>query len=369
MSSSFIPTPKTATARLTNYNRWQIDEASSSSSSSKQCSQQLASTKSTTLGRSNISAQAHNSAGNEGNLDEDVAAGNTKQPRVRNTNTPSSSSSSSRRAFVSTTLRRGGSIGALAAASLLTTAVVVECEAAHAFPNALQPDSKKYADRPKRKGTPPKDLGVAPRTIETANDGPLTLAKLRSCDGNPNCFSTTGDELLSDRQQYGVDYYIPEWQPPVPSSPPNENTNINNNIHNNSNTPTPIETIAEVMTTYEPGQGGIDGGGYILVKKTDTYLYYQFESLKKGYIDDLEFAMVEPAASSNNNNVMVRSASRVGITDFGVNAIRLNYIAAKLTQGYGWTIPDITPETHRDYWITADEAREATFNEDRRRLE
>jgi len=117
------------------------------------------------------------------------------------------------------------------------------------------------------------------------------------------------------------------------------------------------------VAKYEPGQGGIDGGGFVLVKQTDSYLYYQFEALKKGYIDDVEFAM--DAATSG---VMVRSASRVGVTDFGVNAVRLNYMADKL-RSKGWSIPEITPTTHRDYWITANEAREATFDEDRRKME
>ncbi len=213
---------------------------------------------------------------------------------------------------------------------------------ADAFPNAMA-EAKKYADRPKRKGDPPKDLGVLPRTTEGV-DATETSPRLRTCSGNPNCFSTTGDALLEDRQQYGVDFFIAPWKPNA------EETN-------------PLQAVAAAIATYEPGQGGVDGGGFALIKQTDSYLYYQFEALKKGYIDDVEFA-VHPTT----NGVMVRSASRVGVTDFGVNAIRLNYIAAKL-RSKGWTIAEITPETHRDYWITANEAREATFDEDRRRMD
>ena len=56
------------------------------------------------------------------------------------------------------------------------------------------------------------------------------------------------------------------------------------------------------------------------------YLYYQFEALKKGYIDDLEFSLraeeyVSNRDSGNNGNFLVQSASRVGVTDFGVNAV------------------------------------------------
>jgi len=257
-------------------------------------------------------------------------------------------------------------------------------QAVHAFSNAVQPDYKKYADRPKRKGTPPKDLGVLSRTTEGTNQS-ITSPRLRICDGNPNCFSTTGDTLLEDRTQYGVDSLVPPWKyTTVPSSSSSSSSNSKNN---------PIQIISSIIkNTYEPGQGGIDGGGFSVIKETDTYLYYQFESLKKGYIDDVEFALSpspSPPSSNNNNQqaevpvqvqeVQVRSASRVGVTDFGVNAIRLNYIADKLKSsssskendaagnGSGsWSILEITPDTHRDYWTTANDAKEATFDEDRR---
>ena len=228
--------------------------------------------------------------------------------------------------------------------SITTLAVTAGMpDGATAFPNAI-PEAKKYADKAKRKGDPPKDLGIRPRTTEGI-DNAETYPRLRTCSGNPNCFSTTGDALLEDRQQYGVDFFIAPWVPP------REETQ-------------PLRAVAAVVNAYEPGQGGIDGGGFALIKETDSYLYYQFEALKKGYIDDLEFA-TDPTTP---NGVMVRSASRVGVTDFGVNAVRLNYISAKL-RAKGWTIAEITPETHRDYWITANEAREATFDEDRRRMD
>jgi uncharacterized protein (DUF1499 family) len=221
----------------------------------------------------------------------------------------------------------------------------------HAFTNAT-PEAKKYGDRPKRKGTAPKDLGVLPRTTEGI-DTSLTSPRLRMCDGNPNCFSTTGDLLLADRQMYGVDFLIPAWVPPTNKKDDESSRKLNS-----------IDTIAAVMQTYEPGQGGIDGGGFTVIKRTDSYLYYQFEALKKGYIDDVEFALIDP--KNPLGSIQVRSASRVGVTDFGVNAIRLNYIGNQLKMKYGWSIPEITSDTHRDYWITATEAQEATFDEDRR---
>ena len=47
--------------------------------------------------------------------------------------------------------------------------------------------------------------------------------------------------------------------------------------------------------------------------------------------------------------IAVRSSSRVGVTDFGVNAIRLNYIAAALVT-QGWKINEITAKDFPDYF-------------------
>jgi len=150
-----------------------------------------------------------------------------------------------------------------------------------------------------------------------------------------------------DRQTRGVDFLIRPWVPPV-----------------GGEGEVPLRAVARVVNGYVPGQGGIDGGGFTLVTETESYLYYQFESLKKGFIDDVEFAK-SPSPSSG---ILVRSASRLGQTDFGVNAIRLNAIADVLRKE-GWTIERITQKSHPDYWVTSDEAREATFDKDRRNLE
>ena len=213
----------------------------------------------------------------------------------------------------------------------------------NAFENHVA-DYAKYTEKNKRRGTPPNDLGMRLRTTEGQDDTIQEMA-LRSCDGNPNCFSTTGDYYLADRQQYGIDYLIKPWLPP-------------------KDDPNPFATLKQVVKAYEPGQGGVDGGGFAVIQEMDSYIYLQFESLKKGYIDDVEFAL---NPNSSQTQVLVRSASRVGFTDFGVNAVRLNYIAACL-KSKGWSIAEITPETHRDYWDTANAAREETFDEDRRKM-
>ena len=49
-----------------------------------------------------------------------------------------------------------------------------------------------------------------------------------------------------------------------------------------------MATVLEVINAYKPGQGGIDQGGFKVIKSTPDYLYVQFESGKRGYIDDFE---------------------------------------------------------------------------------
>ena len=211
-----------------------------------------------------------------------------------------------------------------------------------AFENAI-PEYATYAGKPKRPGTAPKDLGVLPRTInaDSIDADPVSFQGLRTCDGKPNCFSTTGDDLLDDRITKGVDNLIPRWKPPAGDA-------------------APFATLTAAVKAYPPGQGNVDGGGFQVVKATDKYLYVQFEALKKGYIDDVEFL------ARADGTVEVRSSSRVGTTDFGVNAKRLNCIAASLRKS-GWAIDEITQKTHPDYFYAADDAIDQTFDQDRRK--
>merc|ERR1712108_18921 len=104
---------------------------------------------------------------------------------------------------------------------------------------------------------------------------------------------------------------------------------------------------------YPPGQRGIDGGGFE-VQRFDSgagYLYAQFESLKKGYIDDVEFVVRGDGDGSAAGEVRVRSASRVGYLDFGVNAKRLNKIAEDLVAlaPARWTAPKISADAFPRY--------------------
>jgi uncharacterized protein (DUF1499 family) len=61
--------------------------------------------------------------------------------------------------------------------------------------------------------------------------------------------------------------------------------------------------------------------GAKIVERRDDYLYAQFTTALMRFVDDVEF-WVDPAAGV----VQVRSASRVGRKDFGVNRARIEQI-------------------------------------------
>ena len=65
--------------------------------------------------------------------------------------------------------------------------------------------------------------------------------------------------------------------------------------------------------------------GARIVERRDDYLYAQFTSALMRFVDDVEF-WVDPAAGV----VQLRSASRVGRKDFGVNRARIENIRARL---------------------------------------
>ena len=56
---------------------------------------------------------------------------------------------------------------------------------AWAFDNAI-PESAKYAERKKRRGDPPKEIGVGPRTVLGEDDDEVSVVGLKPCDGKPH---------------------------------------------------------------------------------------------------------------------------------------------------------------------------------------
>ena len=120
-------------------------------------------------------------------------------------------------------------------------------------------------------GTRPDDLGV--------NDG-----KLKPCPGTPNCVNSQ-----SDNSQEKIE--------PLPA--------------------VPISEVKKVVESMERTT---------IITETDNYLYAEFKSKLMGYVDDVEFYL-----DPTENVIHVRSASRLGKSDLGVNRARVEEIRTKLT--------------------------------------
>lgn len=125
-------------------------------------------------------------------------------------------------------------------------------------------------------GSRPTNLGV--------KDG-----KLAACPGSPNCVNSQSP--ASDAEHY---------------------------IAPLSYSGTPSEAIARLKSiiTALPRTK--------IITESDRYLYAEFTSALMGFVDDVEFYIDEAAGV-----VQVRSASRLGQSDLGVNRKRIEEIRAK----------------------------------------
>jgi uncharacterized protein (DUF1499 family) len=63
-----------------------------------------------------------------------------------------------------------------------------------------------------------------------------------------------------------------------------------------------------------------------IITESKDYLYAEFKSALLGFVDDVEFYL-----DRNANVIQVRSASRLGQSDLGVNCQRIETIRAKLS--------------------------------------
>ena len=107
--------------------------------------------------------------------------------------------------------------------------------------------------------------------------------KLAACPDSPNCVNSQSDDAQSKIE------------------------------------PLPAVSIAEIKKVVE----GMERT--TIIEETDNYLYAEFKSKLMGYVDDVEFYF-DPQA----NVVHVRSASRLGRSDLGVNRKRVEEIRLKL---------------------------------------
>ena len=101
-----------------------------------------------------------------------------------------------------------------------------------------------------------------------------------------------------------------------------------------------MDDVFKVISSYEVGHDSIDGGGFKIITSSPSYLYVQFESYKNGYVDDFEVVAL-PTFAGSPPTFDVRSSSRLGYLDYGVNAKRINYIANRLSLEYKWSAPGV----------------------------
>jgi len=106
-----------------------------------------------------------------------------------------------------------------------------------------------------------------------------------------------------------------------------------------------VAALMKAVNSYpQEGQSDVDKGGWVIVEdfsggtgrvefKSGIGNFAKFFNGGKPFIDDLKFEVAD------NGVVAVKSSSRVGDSDFGVNQKRLSFLVAKL-RDQGWTAPD-----------------------------
>jgi len=108
--------------------------------------------------------------------------------------------------------------------------------------------------------------------------------------------------------------------------------NVNSQIDKNADPQHYVEPLrysGDARQAWAALRRVVDGMRRVnVVKSEPDYLYAEFSSKLMGFVDDTEFYLDEKAGV-----IQVRSASRLGTGDHGVNRGRIEYIRAKLAQG------------------------------------
>jgi uncharacterized protein (DUF1499 family) len=102
--------------------------------------------------------------------------------------------------------------------------------------------------------------------------------------------------------------------------------------------------LVKILNAYpQAGQANVDKGGYKIVSSSSiikveyTSGIGTFAKLFNGgqpFVDDL-IAVVD----KNNGVVTIKSSSRIGQSDLGVNQKRLKFLGAQ-AKAMGWTVPE-----------------------------
>ena len=111
---------------------------------------------------------------------------------------------------------------------------------------------------------------------------------------------------------------------PCPSSPncvSSQNQDVQHKIEPLTYKSSPQQAMANLKTVIQNMERTK------IITENDNYLYAEFTSKLMGYVDDVEFYL-----DSSANIIQVRSASRLGKSDLGVNRQRVETIRAKLNE-------------------------------------
>jgi uncharacterized protein (DUF1499 family) len=122
------------------------------------------------------------------------------------------------------------------------------------------------------------------------NIGIQPSGQLASCPGTPNCVNSSSQDATHKIEPLAY----------------------------NS---TPAEAIANLKTVIQNMERTT------IITESDNYLYAEFKSKLMGFVDDVEF-LIDNSAKV----IHVRSASRLGESDLGVNRKRIETIRAKLNE-------------------------------------
>lgn len=111
---------------------------------------------------------------------------------------------------------------------------------------------------------------------------------------------------------------------PCPDTPNCVNSQSENPLHRIkpiAYSSTPEQAMADLKTLIENLEQGK------IITNTKNYLYIEFTSSFWGFVDDVEFLI-----DTNTQVIQVRSASRLGKSDLGVNRKRVEMIRTKFEQ-------------------------------------
>ena len=127
-------------------------------------------------------------------------------------------------------------------------------------------------------------LGFISRSGKPAG---LVNGKLSKCPGKPNCICSEY-EFVNDKLNYADPVFISEG------------------------------ITTEIISIFK---SAIKGSGGTITSENTDYMAAVFSSQIFGFVDDLEIRF-----DYENNVIHMRSASRVGYSDMGVNRVRINSI-------------------------------------------